>query len=801
MVDMSGEIFAEFIQAMKTVPNYKHLIQQDQAYFLSFPIADADVYVGETEGGGIDRGSVVQKLRQKMRQYLPPEMNSFVNSPQEHRLLNLFIQAALERRKGCIEKWLTENMSAFLDDPEAKTLFHVHNLHFNSVSQQLKLCTHSCDCCFQKCFQTLNHEGAHSCLSDHKCYAQCEFCTSFAIKGCVDKAGHVGKHTCGSPEHTCGAQCDLARSTWNCGQTCQLLPGHEGGHMCASTTHYCKEMCQLQVCKERCTIPHDVQHDRHQCATIGCPIPCVLCNKKCSSSDHFHGASDDVVHLCEDEHTCVDPNTKMANQCSHLGWCEIRPELHREKRTFHGKRGDFEYEHVTDQIKKRHMCVIKIPAGQLKHAGPCSHSLDPNVLHYCGEPCASCHYRCTKPHGHPGKHSTQHGNMRNTIFVADAEDIDIGDRKYARGESGEAETCDSFCVKMGRGHAHTIHCVKQKCQNAFFPEHRHAQAQYQTDGSNPLELDELTHEAYFDHIGFEDPCLPEQQALFKKCGVKCGSVSHAQEKDSDGNKVVRYCQLPVWHEPLQPADPLPGGRTTGYISQKGHFFECVHGRFSTYLIIDRSGSMSSRSAVPVSQEIQAHRYFSGVNNCLGAVYECALKYVKLRAYSSPDDLVTFVPFHHSSSVVFSNWSVSYHQQILDSMMSITPGGGTAFVSGLASAYNELAKERRQGGNSLTRKPVFILLTDSGAGDVQQTIDYLNDIMAKEASQPSPLCIQALGVGQYVNENFLQNIAKIGNGSYRKMNGENDVPMGLEMSDVFTALAEQPDINVGVLTIR
>lgn len=39
--------------------------------------------------------------------------------------------------------------------------------------------------------------------------------------------------------------------------------------------------------------------------------------------------------------------------------------------------------------------------------------------------------RCTKPHGHEGRHKMEHGNLENTRFVANQEEFDLDGRKCA----------------------------------------------------------------------------------------------------------------------------------------------------------------------------------------------------------------------------------------------------------------------------------------------------------------------------------------------------------------------------------
>eukprot|EP00775_Hariotina_reticulata_P002623 gene2623-2924_t len=135
--------------------------------------------------------------------------------------------------------------------------------------------------------------------------------------------------------------------------------------------------------------------------------------------------------------------------------------------------------------------------------------------------------------------SCTYGNMRHTFFVSEAdrsEEIDIGVRKYVRGERGEAETCDAFCSAMGRGHIHILPCNPASCDiqgqvTLLEGQRRHAHTQYSSGhiGQPVPDLDELTHDCYWSSINFADPCSVVQQAEFRLCGAVCGS--HAHDKD------------------------------------------------------------------------------------------------------------------------------------------------------------------------------------------------------------------------------------------------------------------------------
>lgn len=168
-----------------------------------------------------------------------------------------------------------------------------------------------------------------------------------ASSRCQGAAGHPGPHSCGDSNHECGKKCSLAGKSSNCAEHCCLLPGHEGEHRCGIETHLCAHVCSLNGCGSTCSLPYD--HDpsrRHQCNKNACPMKCQLCQFPCSCDDHFHPEQPDALHLCGSSHSC-------SHACAAEGMCEIRSELRREKRVFAGARGEFEYDHITQQTCRR----------------------------------------------------------------------------------------------------------------------------------------------------------------------------------------------------------------------------------------------------------------------------------------------------------------------------------------------------------------------------------------------------------------------------------------------------------------
>jgi hypothetical protein len=123
-----------------------------------------------------------------------------------------------------------------------------------------------------------------------------------------------------------------------------------------------------------------------------------------------------------------------------------------------------------------------------------------------------------------------------------------------------------------------------------------------------------------------------------------------------------------------------------------HPVACRHvagGAVHTYLIIDRSSSMASRTITPDSPEIRSHQNIHYLNNVLGVVHEASMKYIRERSSRAPSDLLTYIPFNHEAVVYVQEQSMQDAPRLLDSLMGIVPGGGTMFSSALRTAHNHL----------------------------------------------------------------------------------------------------------------
>jgi hypothetical protein len=503
---------------------------------------------------------------------------------------------------------------------------------------------------------------------------------------------------------------------------------------------------------------------------------------------------DPSKHLCGKAHMCRE-------KCASQGVCQIRTELKQEKRVFIGQRDEFEYDLMTQQRNEKLPCTIAIPTGEMTHTGPHIHSETEGLVHQCGTPCPSCGYLCTLEHGHDGVHDTPHGNMRHTNFVSNEENVDVGNHKYVRSESGIAElckhvsfwsrdVCSFFCLRCGRGHLHLSHCNDMEhCGNRLNDSIRHAPKGFY----NNDDLDEVKHDYYWKQLGFRDPQSEDPEVLeqFHQCPCECGSDAHAP-KEGERHEPV-YCVGKLWHQAYA---TLPPKMTKGCISERGHCFPCDHKAESnppcqTFMIIDRSSSMGSTSIRPNLPIICNHGWFingwfNQLNNVLGCVYEAAQHYILTRLSKSKSDTLTFVPFDKSAFVEFQNKPLS--PTLVKRMLHIKPGYGTYFSKGLEAAFDAYTAMKVADQLLSKGRIVFILFTDGQNQDEAETLDTVRRIK----QQAPNIVVHTVGFGPSVLRDVLDDIAEIGEGRYFKANDE------IELSEAFVAIAEKPGKTVALV---
>eukprot|EP00698_Gefionella_okellyi_P021129 TRINITY_DN6757_c0_g1_i2.p1 TRINITY_DN6757_c0_g1~~TRINITY_DN6757_c0_g1_i2.p1 ORF type:complete len:2398 (+),score=351.14 TRINITY_DN6757_c0_g1_i2:352-7545(+) len=667
--------------------------------------------------------------------------------------LQITLNAIVTRRIARVTRWFEVNSREFASDTTMMQLQRELETRLTMLRQAWQLCDVKCDSCFFRCVRAKGTHKQHDCDGSHQCESECDYCLESG-EGCAcrDLAGHDGTHDCKVKPHTCGADCSL-KSHNNCNHVCSQKSNHNDAHLCNSTVHYCSAPCALPGCQNTCTLPHNMQHDRHSCHEVACPQPCPIkgCNRTCQAKNHFHGVDTTDEHFCGHEHQC-------AEDCEESGICDLVTELRAERQMFEGARGKFEYQCYTSMNGRRLTCCKKIPPNTMWHTGPHVHSEREDVVHYCQTRCKACGYYCNMPHGHSQVlHRPSHGNMRHTFWASESNDIDIGARRYVAGEPGQAEMCNMFCKSMGRGHIHidSCACLPDQLQTpdiaTLATGRRHAAIKYQPDPDVPK--DEMTHKYYWEHyLQFQDPAPSSEAQLYEMCPYECTHGSHQQstganaaaaESDDEEDK-HSFCVLPLWHDDA--ASPLDGSN----VVVKGHEFACKHASSQYHIIfcMDFSGSMSGTDHRPSLARIARTH-----NNRLGAVYNAAHSFIQTRLAASATDVVSMVLFDNTAAVAFQHQQLS--TTLLDIMLQYTPQGSTNFSAGLDMCDQVLL---HYGQEKYT--PIVIFLSDGGdcSSDRQLSVQRL---MQNHGSRG--LTIHCIAFGGGADARTLHEVSSLGNG--------------------------------------
>uniref|UniRef100_K3X2J3 RING-type domain-containing protein n=1 Tax=Globisporangium ultimum (strain ATCC 200006 / CBS 805.95 / DAOM BR144) TaxID=431595 RepID=K3X2J3_GLOUD len=711
---------------------------------------------------------------------------------------DVFLVYMVRRRRLRILAWA----KSLLGDRLSEDWQAVESQFLGRFQMLFNRCLHTCAHCQLGCIQPAVHTAAigHDCGMNHSCQGRCEYCEdAVGSEGktpmCSKPAGHEGRCECATGDHTCGKECCLVRAS-NCGERCVKKAGHEGAHVCAVEIHRCGMACSAKSCLGLCILSIASPHSAHKCEEMKCIEKCSMdgCGELCGEHDHFHGQTDvavtfsvennasgdkgtDVfdaesetptIHMCSKTHACQAT-------CSEKGNCYVEVFHKESSKTYVGARGTFKYK-FQEMNGFRKKCATVLEPGQRTHSG--SHTCvqeshfdaemdDPDeetkeseqsgnrTLHYCEARCPCCSYFCKKEYGHFGMHATSHGNMRNTYFLADTEDIDIEERKYRAGESGNAEMCNLYCSKMGRAHVHYLDCEQTSGQRCVYVGDTKDQRRHCTRTLEPKpmkEMDELLHEQFWKTLGWNDPCTSADECeSFGKCAFQCDAPEH------DDNK--SYCTLPAWHKP----DPKPA-QNDGFSYISGHKFECSHlvdsGKMHHVFVLDCSGSMTGS---PWDQLMAAYREYM---------------YNRVNEGASLD-LVSVVTFDNYGKI-------EYEAQNITTMLqtSVTfRGGGTVYSVGLRCANEVLSRN-----NFETYKPVVVFFSDGQPCDAAQGEEMAAHI--KKSYAPYGLEAFAVGYGT-VNLSILQRVAEKLGGAYHS------VLLGTELKQAFHTISASLGTRAGL----
>ena len=694
-----------------------------------------------------------------------------------------YLNESVKFRFERIKMWLQLNLKKWGDlgspeyDDVIKAVMERLETKELSFQQNFNFCDEKCNKCFLKCTQIVGHKNVHECSTAHKCSAACEYCGLIDEKLCKLPYGHNGKHVCAEFSHLCGNPCRFKELN-GCLSECQKMNGHDDEHECSEKRHPCKELCTLIGCEGRCTISCEEEHSVHKCTKEQCIKKCAVstCTNKCSALDHFHGSDlshifrkeqlipDEPPYLLEDgvtrfecdEHFCGKEH-HCEQECSSDGFCHVVTEKQLKKEElFKGARDTFTYSLKFVERGQKLTCRQKIERFAKTHEG--SHACS-NEMHFCVTICPTCENICDKPVNHEKDgdtlHHARHGNMRRCYFVADETDIQVGSHKYKVGEPAVAEMCHIFCNSLGRGHVHVVKCDSDtgNCvHNAKEDGRRHQTTKYYPNPDVPK--DEMTHEAYWAMIGFEDPCQEIDIEEFQKCPAICAAETHAEEDD------VPLCELVLFHAPVKKLSEV--GQFSGFVSKDGHVFSCDHPmRFYHFVLcLDDSGSMRGDPWLSLVSAVE--------------------KFVKQRLLISSRDRISIMNHHHKPWIAveytpitsFSRYWVRFR------------GGGNDFSAALEVADGII-------GTHLNKDvvPVLIFMSDGSCREERNGQTEMHEIY-KKYKRDHQLEIYTLGFGRYRFEQ-LQDLARIGRGHFVAAVDD------LQLNKAFVEISAKHTATIGV----
>ncbi|RUO97180.1 hypothetical protein BC936DRAFT_140849 [Jimgerdemannia flammicorona] len=774
------------------------------------------------------------------------ERSTALEDAEWYELYTTFVEFIVDRRIGRARQWFSVNTARF---PSDHTEIAAASYELEQESEKLvatwSLCGLTCATCNLRCLDQSDHLDEHDCFTNHYCHHNCYFAeehnlaheTSEAIQIplCKLLAGHDGFHVCRDSDHLCGESCALYGRS-NCQSTCTKPIGHEDeSHQCASRIHYCGEPCSLRdvkdskagsqfSCNNACTVSYGEPHEIHQCENdTACPLRCCMpqCNKKCSSTDHFHALNNLAEHhICGEEHQCFE-------ECECDGICEIKIQPQAQEESYVNKHGTFTYTKSHEliyiailqweQTSKRITCYMKIPAGQLTHTGKHVHAPIDNIFH--ASKCITKRLRSSflsvfAKRNAPIVRTTVHfrmvigrwsttqatlyldtvikmalsfplysGNMIQTVFSAVDDEFEHEGFKFNTGDRGSAFLCKMFCKSLGR-HRHVDYCKSEEHASCNTEGTQHITKRI--DPNPDRAKDYVKHALYWKRTGFKDPYTKEEQEIFGKCDALCCSEEHqlkanqnASGTGGDGamNFVAptkSYCELPIFHSPFPRGTAPPNG--VGYVSADGHHFKCRNpaGASSSFHIIfavDRSASMKNKDVRPLHHSPIANLLRPRHDNRLGAVYDAVYRFMEARQTTSrnraaggseltSNDRVSLLLFNEKATTVFVNRPIVEHTELMAEMLKYHAMEGTFFGAGIRRATEILVQH-----HDPSRIPFIIFLSDGGSNYPRKELQQLFQSAVRVGAMPF-LSTVLFGCGAKTNDSMLKSISDFADNQHK-----------------------------------
>eukprot|EP01080_Neovahlkampfia_damariscottae_P001182 gene1182-10696_t len=374
------------------------------------------------------------------------------------------------------------------------------------------------------------------------------------------------------------------------------------------------------------------------------------CFKQCSNKCTLKG--EHTTHFCNSSHPC----TKKCDEIAFPGHCSIDKSIDLGK--------------SKTQLGRRENCAKIIEPFKLEHEGHCCHSKEEkDTFHYCDVACPGCGFICQKEYGHKDKHDLkEHGKMFNLMFVSSQKEqtkLQFEDKttmNFYQGQICKNFKCHEYCKRFGRGHYHYNICGSNEgsvCDQSLFNVTgvKHVSEKISKEYPN---IDQITHEAYWDMIHFKDPYQTE---AFNTCehknifGNPCTrSVGHSKIDVYSKDFVSKITEI---------SEQLP----EGILSADGHRYDYDNNSDHHIILIDSSKMMALNDVSPTN-DILKEKEFSFLNSRYGVAFELALRYTHIKYKLKSQDKFSLILFNSrkGNTILCENEPIKNYYSIIDFMI-------------------------------------------------------------------------------------------------------------------------------------
>ena len=660
---------------------------------------------------------------------------------------------------------------------------HIHNGICSLKNQTREGCTF-------KCKYPVNHDGDCFCEKPsnlHICKQACKY-KSLSFEGschkyCINQAGHIGDHICGSKRHECKEPCkykDLSKN--GCLGHCCKEVGHKDPFLISlifNLEHLCQNEKEKHICNKICELK---DKSREGCNGI--------CDKQIDHSG---------IHLCNSEnHLCKEfcyYANKYTKKCN--GLC-VKKSGHKDRHECDIKTHLCAKECYMNNVSRCCDTDCSLPCA---HEGNCICKKKSNE-HFCNKKCQLCADYCCYVYGHDGNHlcNNEHDckcncnvngicviKTNNIIEIKKSYTLKLKNQKIEFVENTEQIFSRRKCIlKIPKGFInhkgkHICDIEKHKCgfkckqcDRLCELEDGHPSFHYCKHGHikhSVIQTEEKSVKINYDVAEYD--FLNDEEAIMFTCYQYCiqqrrghvhrlsnNSIENIKDNlKSEGirklNNNTHECKCEFFwkiflgfhfenefsNDLISEFNKCPSKCGLCKISntltfcnlqlwhkEKNHVFPCKHEKlpYHTIFIIDKSGSMGSPDIKPSESKLNKNEDF---NNRLGCVIQVINSYVNKRLEINKNDKFTLISFNTGANINFRDYDKDELSNInlIEECIKLIgyPNGDTRFIKGFNKAQDILEDIDTNKYN-----PLIILLSDGDDDKPEETIDYVKEVSIK-----------------------------------------------------------------------